>query len=48
LKATKNIPKIPDLKGIGISQDLTKNRSKIAYLARNKSNQPRYGMEKSS
>jgi hypothetical protein len=34
LKATKNIPKIPDLKGIGISQDLTKNRSKIAYLAR--------------
>jgi hypothetical protein len=22
------------LKGIGISQDLTKNRSKIAYLAR--------------
>jgi hypothetical protein len=31
LKATKNIPKIPDLKGIGISQDLTKNRSKIAY-----------------
>jgi hypothetical protein len=34
LKATKNIPKIPDLKGIGISQDLTKNRSKIAYLTR--------------
>jgi hypothetical protein len=34
LKATKNIPKIPYLKGIGISQDLTKNRSKIAYLAR--------------
>ena len=26
--------KIPDLTGIGISQDLTKNRSKIAYLAR--------------
>jgi hypothetical protein len=34
LKATQNIQKIPDLKGIGISQDLTKNRSKIAYLAR--------------
>jgi hypothetical protein len=32
LKATKNIPKIPDLKGIGISQDLTKNRSNISYL----------------
>jgi hypothetical protein len=29
LKATKNIPKIPDLKGIGISQDLTKNRREI-------------------
>jgi hypothetical protein len=34
LKATKDIPKIPDLKGIGIGQDLSKNRSKIAYLAR--------------
>jgi hypothetical protein len=30
----KNIPKIPDLKGIGIGQDLSTNRSKIAYLAR--------------
>lgn len=34
LRATKNIPTTPDLKGIGITQDLTKNRSKVAYLAR--------------
>ena len=34
LKATKNIPNIPDMEGIGISQDLTRNRSKVAFLAR--------------
>ncbi|CAC5416747.1 unnamed protein product [Mytilus coruscus] len=32
--ATKNIRNIPDLHGIGISQDLTKARSRVASLAR--------------
>ncbi|XP_052058933.1 uncharacterized protein LOC127699205 [Mytilus californianus] len=34
LKATKNIRNIPDLHGVGISQDLTKARSRVAFLAR--------------
>lgn len=34
LKATKNIRQISELNGVGISQDLTKTRSKVAYLAR--------------
>ncbi|CAG2216913.1 unnamed protein product [Mytilus edulis] len=34
LKATKNIRNIPDLHGVGIGQDLTKARSRVAFLAR--------------
>lgn len=35
LKATQNIKAIDGLKGINISQDLTKTRAKLAYIARN-------------
>ncbi|CAC5420428.1 unnamed protein product [Mytilus coruscus] len=34
LKAMKNIRNIPELHGVGISQDLTKARSRFAFLAR--------------